>query len=78
MNLRVTGSNAATSEATKFSLLPTPITTGQPARARIMLSRRIFGNDGERIGAFQLGDRGAHRAENVAQLLLVVSECDAR
>ncbi len=33
--------------------------------------RRIFGNDGERIRAFQLGDRGAHRAENVAELLLV-------
>ena len=32
------GKSAATSEATKFSLLPTPITTGQPARASTIVS----------------------------------------
>ena len=38
MNWRVTGSSAETSEATKFSLLPMPITTGQPARASTIVS----------------------------------------
>jgi hypothetical protein len=38
MKRRVTGSSAETSEATKFSSTPRPITTGQPSRARISRS----------------------------------------
>ena len=38
MKRRVTGSSAATSEATKFSSSPSPMTTGQPSRARMMRS----------------------------------------
>jgi len=38
MNRRVTGNSAATSEATKFSSLPMPMTAGQPARAITMQS----------------------------------------
>jgi hypothetical protein len=43
MKRRVTGSSAATSEATKFSSTPNPTTTGHPSRARMM-----------RLGSFSL------------------------
>ena len=38
MKRRVTGSSAATSEATKFSSTPSPSTTGQPTRATMIRS----------------------------------------
>ena len=69
---RVTGSSAATSEATKFSFSPMPITTGQPSRASTMRSRSSLRHDGERVRALELGDGRAHRLEQVARDLQVV------
>ncbi len=73
--LRVTGSSAETSEATKFSCSPMPITTGQPMRATMMRSGSLLGQHRQRIGAFQFGHGGAHGLEQVAQRLQV--EVDA-
>ena len=72
MKRRVTGSSAATSEATKFSSTPSPITTGQPSRARIEPVRVVLAHHRQRIGAFELGDRGAHGLEQVLHRLQVV------
>ena len=65
MKRRVTGSSAATSEATKFSSMPSPMTTGQPSRASTMHSGSVSTIDRERIGAVQFGDGLAHRLEQI-------------
>ena len=78
MKRRVTGSSAATSEATKFSSTPSPMTTGQPSRARINAVGIVLAHHGESVGALELGDRGAHRLEQIAERLQVMMDavCD--
>ena len=75
MKRRVTGSSAATSEATKFSSSPRPMTTGQPSRARMMPVGLVLAHHRERVGALELRDRGAHRLEQILHGLQV--EVDA-
>ena len=70
--MRVTGSSAATSEATKFSCSP----SADDHRAAFARHDDAVGvglrHDGERIGALELGHGGAHGLEQVAGHLEVV------
>jgi hypothetical protein len=71
MKRRVTGSSADTSEATKFSF-DAETDDDRAALAREHDPRRILLADhGERVGAFELGDGGAHGLEHVAHRLQV-------
>ena len=72
MKRRVTGSSAATSEATKFSFSPRPTAThaGQDQSIRL-----LFTQHDQRIRAFQLSHGGTHGLEQIVQRLHV--EMDA-
>ena len=67
MKRRVTGSSAATSDATKFSSSPRPMTTGQPSRASTSRSGSACADHRERVGALEFGHRGTHRLEQVVR-----------
>ena len=72
MNRRVTGSSAATSDATKFSFVA-EADHDRAARAREHDAVGVFlRHHRERVRAFELRDRRAHGLEQVARCLQVI------
>ena len=47
------------------------MTTGQPTRATMMRVGILLADHGQRVGAFEFGDRGAHGLEQIAEALHV-------
>ena len=72
MNWRVTGSSAETSDATKFSFVADADHDRAAGAREHDRLRRVLRQHGERVRTFELRDSGAHGAEQVAELLLVI------
>ena len=74
MNRRVTGSSAATSEATKLSSLPDADDHRTALARENDALRVVLAHHGQRIGAFELRHRGAHGLEQILHRLQMMMD----